>query len=297
MPAEIRPRPILRVSLLAVVAAAIAATVVGVRSLSNGDGDAIDQAGYAPAFVLTGVAPGAPVGSLDDGFVPPAAPADERTAVIRFFDAEIAGDATASFGLLSAADRDAIGSLENWEVGAPARPLYLDAELVDVVEGRARVEAELEPRVSEIDGVVPSNAVIELDVVAEDGGYRVSLANSTFTPRRPNVDLADDVARNWVDAAIACDDGRRTDLEYEGNLLGTAGLPDQLCGSESSPSVATSGSLELLLDPAPILNAFGEPAAEWSRVVRIDGTGVAPSVYVVLAPYGERWVVVGGLAG
>jgi hypothetical protein len=286
-----------RLTLGVAALAVVGGSIAGVTAVTS-DADAkIDQTGYAPAFTLTGVVPGAPVLTVDDGVSAPAAAHTVTDAVARFFAAEITGDTATSFAQLSAADREAVGSLENWDVAADLRPGYLAYRVLGVSTGRVVLDVDITPRVSEVDGVTPSSATIELDVVAEDGGFRISLANSTFVPIYPNPELADSVAMQWVNAARECDDAARSALEYDGNLLGTLGLVERLCRAAGTATVAASGSLDALVDPSSILNAFGEAAAEWSRVVSVEGvSGVAP-LHVVLAPLGERWVVIGGLSG
>ncbi len=257
--------------------------------------DGTDRTGYAPTVTLVGVEPGSPVAV--DSATPAIAPAavTPAEAVRGFLDAEIAGRPEDSYGRLSAADRDVVGEAEDWAATYDERPAYLAYDLVDAGDDQVIVEARRAPMVSEIHGVAPMSERIEFAIAAEDGGFRVALDATTYTARYPEAPGAAVVAADWVRAAQACrpDDAAR--LEYEGNILGTLGLGKSLCGTEGEPTAAATGMLDRLADPTMVLSAFGDSATEWARIVDIAGLA-GPPVQVILAPYGERWVVVGGVA-
>lgn len=281
--------------LAAVAMVVVGASVVGIIAVTSRDADGVDQTGYAPSFALTGVTPGAPVAAPEAPIETPAPAPDATQAVVGYLDAEIAGDYVTSYGRLSAHDRTAIGDLEDWEVGADNRPTVTSYRIVDVVGDTVHVEIDSVAAVSEIYGVSPASATIEFATEREDGGFRLTLLNSTMTPNFPSDDLAAPVATQWVEAARSCDDGTRGSLEYDGNLLGTLALAESLCGVPGAVSGVSVGLLDSLDDPSTILNAFGEQAGEWSRVVRIEGVAGTPPVHVVVAPLGDRWVVIGAL--
>ena len=282
-------------ALAAVALVVVGASVVGVIAVTSRDANGVDQTGYAPSFSLTGVTPGAPVAAAPAPIeVLPAAP-DATQAVVGYLDAEIAGDYVSSYGRLSAEDRTAVGNLEDWEVGADNRPTVTGYRIIDVVGDTVLVDIDVVAAVSEIYGVSPASAAIEFTTEREDGGFRLALLSSTMTPHFPSENLAEPVATQWVEAARSCDDGARDSLEYDGNLLGTLALAESLCGVPGAASGVRVGLLDSLDDPSTILNAFGEQAGEWSRVVRIEGVAGTPPVHVVVAPLGDRWVVIGAL--
>ena len=282
-------------ALAAVALVVVGASVVGIIAVTSRDADGVDQTGYAPLFSLTGVTPGAPVAATEAPVKVPAAAPDARQAVVGYLDAEIAGDYVSSYGQLGAEDRMSVGDPEDWEVGARNRPTVTNYRIIDVVGDTVLVDVDVVAAVSEIYGVSPASATIEFTTEREDGGFRLTLLNSTMTPHFPSENLADPVAIEWVEAARSCDDGARDSLEYDGNLLGTLDLAESLCGVPGAASGVRVGRLDTLADPSTILNAFGEQAGEWSRVVRIDGVAGTPPVHVVVAPLGDRWVVIGAL--
>ncbi len=281
---------VLGVAALALIATG--AVVLGQRLSSTGE---VDQSGYAPPLSLSGVSRGTPFDASvepDYGSVA-ASPAE---AVRRYLDGEFEGDHVKSFGQLTLADRRAIGTADDWDVTADERPTLRSYRLVEVGRDRVRADVEVVPAVNEIDGVSPAAATIEFAIRHEDGGSRISLTDTTFTPHYPDHILATASAVSWVDAAQQCDADVRSGLEYEGNLLGTFGLAESLCGVTGDPKVSATGSLDSLNDPSVVLNAFGEQAAVWSQVVSIEGVTGVPPLDVVLAPFGDHWVVIGALS-
>ena len=259
-------------------------------------GGDVDQSGYAPTLSLSGVAPGTPFAESGEPVVSPAATHPVQ-AVSRYLDGEIGSDHVMSFGQLSAADRLAIGTADDWDVTSDERPTLLSYRIAEVEGDRVLAEVDVVPAVNEIEGVSPAAATIEFVIRQEDGGSRISLADTTFTPRYPEHNLAEGPAVSWAEAAQQCDAATRGALEYEGNLLGTLGLPESLCGVEGTPAVTANRSLDSLSDPSVLLNAFGERAAEWSRVVTIGGLKGVPPLDVLLAPFRDHWVVIGVLSG
>jgi hypothetical protein len=127
--------------------------------------------------------------------------------------------------------------------------------------------------------------------VREDGGVRLGLADTSVSPRYPARAGAATAASDWVAAAQAC--GSAADAyAYEGSLLGELGVREGLCGRAGSAITGEVEALDALRDPTVVLTAFSEGAADWAAVVEVTGLdGVAP-LHVVLAPLGDRWVVV-----
>jgi hypothetical protein len=279
-----------------VIGGLVVMTSVGVAAWLIGRNDAtVDQNGYAPVVTLSGVVDGAPIPTAATPAVASAAPSPAE-AVTRYLDAEIAGRTDDSYAQLSSTDRSAVGDAEDWQIAADDRPDYQSYEVVDAAYDQVVVDARPTPMVSEIKGVAPERERIEFAINAEDGGYRIGLAETTFSPSYPAPEAAAGVATQWVAGQQACTPAASASLEYDGNLLGTLDLGPSLCGATGQPEVVRSGDLGVLTDPSTVLSAFGEPATEWTRIVEVGGLDGRAPVQVILAPYGDRWVVVGGLA-
>jgi hypothetical protein len=186
--------------------------------------------------------------------------------------------------------------LEDWAAAGEERPILRSYRIVSADDGRVAADVEVVPTVNEITGVRPGSATMEFRAVEADGGWRLRLAETTFSPHFADDDGAPPVALSWIAAAQRCDDDARTALQYDGNLLGELQLATALCERAGTAKASDAKRLDALVDPTVILNSFGEDAALWSRVVTVDGLGGAPSVNVLLAPFGDRWVVIGGLS-
>src|SRR5215218_1491862 len=188
----------------------------------------------------TGVVLPGPVGRSDgDPFaareqepvpVPPGSPAEAATA---FLDAEVAGDADASFPYLSAEDRadhtDAAGWLEDHaDLWTPRS--YRLTGVADAGNGTATATADvaLEPRIDEFVGLVPARATLTLPLVQEDGGWRIAFSESAYEPRYPDDAGAVDAVRTWAEARTRCE----TAAQWDADLLDSPYLADSLCGAD-----------------------------------------------------------------
>jgi hypothetical protein len=234
---------------------------------------------------------GLPVPDFDRPHEPLPAPADTPVdAVRRYLDAEIAADGGTAYGALATDSRARAGDAAGWAAAAPDRPHVLGYDrLLSPDSGRqsgtATVETtvSLEPRLDEVSGLVPARAVIEFAAVAEDGGWRIDLEASTWTPLLPPDDGAVTAVERWAEARRQCAPAG----EYEGSLLDSPVLADQLCGARG-PIVA--GPPERLTDVSgPVIAALGPESVEWARVVPLSGP---VDLHVVAAPLGDDWVIV-----
>jgi hypothetical protein len=143
----------------------------------------------------------------------------------------------------------------------------------------------LEPRLDEVSGFVPDHADVDWRVVAEDGGWRVDIADSTLHPMLPDESGATSAAAEWATARQEC----RTDGEYAGSLLGSPVLGDQLCGVHGDVVAGSPAPLGDVLS-SEIVAAFGPDATTWARTVTLSSPA---QLTVVTAPFGDHWVVVG----
>ena len=224
---------------------------------------------------------------------PPDAPAPTpRDAVQRFLDAEVAQQYSVSYGLLSAPDRDEQSSRAAWtadHADLPAIEGYR-VDRAEMQDNRADVAValRLHAQLSPTDGLVPARARATYVTVAEDGGWRIAFDQSSFAAQYPSTASAPTAVRSWVRARVAC----RHAPEFVGGLLGAAARADELCGAHGATHVGRAVRLPETDQDQPFLAAFGSEVHEWSRVIPVD----APvRLRVVVAPLGERWLVVGVL--
>ena len=286
-------------ALLAIAAAALVGTGVTIAIVRGGDEpfrnsprasdtlDRIDPAARGQADV-------AGLAADTAALLPPAA--TPQAAVAGLLDALVAGQPERSYSFLDAADRTALGPLPTWQGRAPSLPRYLGYEVSGVDGTTVQTAVTIEPRLDEVVGYVPSRASISWSTVSEDGGYRVSLTDSTTEPVLPTDADATVAAETWVGARQRCqaDDG------YSGNLLGQPTVAEQLCRAPGTFRAGAATSIERFRDPSLLLNAFGADAATFVRVVPVDGPTEtsAPgrsglSLQVALAPFGDTWEVIG----
>lgn len=246
-----------------------------------GLGDVADSRRQAGASVLTDAAEAEPAG----------APASTPFAAVeQFLTAEAAGDFATSYGLLSAADRRALGSPAEWTTAHGHLPRITAYTLGAVDAGPARAEVaagvELEAELDEIVGLVPAKADATWVAGAEDGGWRVAFAESTLVPRYPPEEDARAAVADWVAARRECRHGD----EYAGGLLGSPDLARGLCRTKGEIELGAVAPLDPGSGAQPFLAAFGPEVFSWARVVPVAAPG---PLEVVLAPVGERWLVLG----
>ena len=215
-----------------------------------------------------------------------------RDAVQRFLDAESAQQYGASYGLLSAPDRAEHESRAGWTADHADLPAIAGFRLdgVQVHDDRADVAValRLHPQLNPDDGLVPARARATYIAVAEDGGWRVAFGESSLAAEYPSTASAPGAVRSWVRARVRCAHAP----EFVGGLLGAAARADELCGAHGAVHVGRAVRLPETDQDQPFLAAFGSDVHEWSRVVPVD----APvRLRVVVAPLGERWLVVGVL--
>jgi hypothetical protein len=266
---------------------AVLLLVLGALVLRRGDGDE----------GTTGVALPAPVGRSDgDPFArageapvaaPPGSPAEAATT---FLDAEVAGDVERSFPLLSAGDRAEHGDPAGWLEAHADLWVPTGYRLTAVEEAgdtaTATADITLRPQIDEFVGLVPARARLALPLVQEDGGWRVAFGDSTYEPEYPDEGGAVDAVRAWAEARTRC----ATAAQWDGGLLDSPYLADALCGAEDELRIGRPDTLDALDDAGAYLDDFGDVAADWARVVPVEGP---VRLDAVAAPLGNSWVVIG----
>lgn len=221
----------------------------------------------------------------------PAAPSP-TVAVDRFASAEIAGNHEESYAMLARADRVAVRGKTGWMQSAALRPALRSFEQRSVVQQdtTAQIEgpATFEPRLDEVVGLVPRRANLRWRAVAEDGGWRVAHTATSVEPVLPADSGAADAVRGWVAARQRCQSP--VSLEYSYGLVGIVGLADQLCNKNAAVQLGNTSVLGERPNPSAVIAAFGPQADLWARMVEVKSP---EPMHVVLAPFDDRWVVVG----
>ncbi|MGZ4799183.1 MAG: hypothetical protein ACXVJW_13015 [Acidimicrobiia bacterium] len=304
-PAETRRAPRLagRARGLAIVGLGLAlglGAALGPRVLDDAHastGDAAPPSGAVPLASLStrqvaaasssaGAAVAAPSAQPDPAGAPAASP---RAAIDAFLTAETDGAYDTSYGLLSAADRTRVGGRAAWTSSHANLPPVTGYTIESVEESgpdaTVVTATDLRASLDDVIGLVPAHATATWIAVQEDGGWRVAYSRSRLAPRYPAESLAVDAAREWVTARQSC----RHAAEWTGGVLGPTFIGRRLCHA-SGPAVVGAPT-ELLDDPAgDVTAAFGPDVYSWARLVPVTGPA---RLDLVVAPVGERWLVIG----
>lgn len=147
-------------------------------------------------------------------------------------------------------------------------------------------------KISEIDGVVSSQAIVRIKTIAESGGFKVLWSRRVTEQLFPEMNAVENLAvqravMSWAAARQACE--LQPSNQYSSGLVGVVGLADALCKTVGAPSIGEVQDIYGLDEPEPLIQAFGGSASSWARVVSIN----APvPMNVVVAPKGKDWIVV-----
>ncbi|MGH9051219.1 MAG: hypothetical protein ACRDY4_15930 [Acidimicrobiia bacterium] len=269
---------------------------VAVPRLLDSDDDSFSAG--SPRVALSDLAdardPATPL-ALGPGEAEPPAPASATpdVAVDAFLTAEARRDYATSYGLLSAADRDEIGSRKEWaaahgELETVTSFVLGPVRALDAASAEVEAGVTFESTLDETRGLVPARARATWVAVAEDGGWRVARSRSRVTPQYPDEQGAVSAAAAWVGARKSCD----RSMQYEDGLVGVAAPVERLCDARGPVRVGAVAPLEPDAGVEPFLAAFGPEVLSWARVV--PTTSPVPMA-VVLAPVADTWLVIGTL--
>lgn len=214
---------------------------------------------------------------------------DPLSAVEGFLAAEAAGDFARSWSLLSGDDRARFMSAAGWEAAHEQIPPVTGFQAGEAgADGSVAVLLQLKAGLDGVLGLVPARAESTWRTTAEDGGWRVAFSRSELRPLYLDDGGATDAAVSWARARQGCD---TRPAEQHGSLVGVPGLASQLCDTAGEP---TSTELSRLpsADATRLISAFGAGVVDWARIVHLDGP---VAMRAVLAPVGQRWLVVGVL--
>ncbi len=205
-----------------------------------------------------------------------------------FLDAIVKRDASTAFRLLAKKDRNFFGSPEQFGAELSRAAPWLAARFTTT--GSTLVATvHRAPELDDALGLITADSTVTLSAVDEAGVWHIDWRNriASAEPTLSDARATGDVLR-WARARQAC--RPVAGLEHETGLAGVAGFAPALCGTKGAASVGDVASLEELEDPGPFIDAFGGDVMRWGRVVTLR----APiDMRVVVAPVGDRWVVVG----
>lgn len=280
-----------RTLLVAVASLALGVAITAGISAVRGNDGAAPAAGETTTTEL-------PIGEPVDvpaitGTVEPGAPADSpEAAVTAFLDAELAGDFTASYLLLSATDREEYRTPAGWVAShADVLPPVTGYEVEDLAADDSRATivtvTGFEPSLDQVVGLVPERARATWVAVAEDGGWAVALSESNFEPLHPPDAEATAAVQAWVRSHQEC----RPDGEHS-PVLGLPALALALCDTDGPVRVGEVERFTEGFDTNTFLAAYGAPVLEWARVVPVEGP---VELRAVVAPIGRQWTVIGVL--
>jgi CBS domain-containing protein len=223
-----------------------------------------------------------------------------EAAAVEFGRAIVDGRIDVAYALLTANERDRLGSAARFRDAltreSPWRSILLDGEpntgaASSPTGTSVALTVTQSAGIDDIRGVVAPTATVRFPVVNEDGSWRVRWERRQLTPH-----YAADESRLRRDVTTWVADRQRQcgptspASEYAGGLIGIVGLADGLCTTKGAAVVSGVGDFYSLDDPQPLLDAFGSASYDWARVVSLSAP--AP-MDVIAAPFGDRWLVVG----
>lgn len=216
---------------------------------------------------------------------------DQSTALASgnsFVDAVVRRDAATAFHLLVREDQLFFGSPAQFGAALARSAPWLDAQ-VSVTGPSIVATVRRQPQLDDALGLITANATVELSAVNESGLWHVDWRNRTVSaePTLASAQAITDVAL-WAETRQKCQPD--STLEHDTGLVGVSGFAASLCKAEGVVSVGDVSSLDTLDDAGPFFDAFGSDVMTWGRVVQLR---TPMNMQVVVAPIGERWVVVG----
>jgi hypothetical protein len=214
----------------------------------------------------------------------------KTATVTKFVTALVEQKPNEAFAFLSTSDQQRYGSADRFAAELAGQPAWL-AATVDAF-GVATVTRE--PVLDPVFGLVPETARVTMAVATEPTSTpgastsKVSWSRRTETSIEgaPESGIAEEV-RNWVGARQRCEN--TPSQETVNGLVGVVGLATALCETTGDAVLGDTVDLLATNDPAPVLDAYGNDAARWARVVPLTSP---VAMNVVVAPLGGTWKVI-----
>jgi len=223
-------------------------------------------------------------------------PTSARGALEAFLGAERDGLAARSFGLLTAADQQDVGSAASWAASSADRPrpvtFTITSEAVTAEGEQISVDVSRQPSLDQFSGFVSARAAQTWRVVRDGTTWRVAAEPFAENPMLPPMAAAASVVDRWLGASSDCDRSGAVSLQGVPDLIGPEDLANAPCRERGSWTVA--GPV-LTLDRAPdaqtFVEAYGPDVGTWTRLVPVRGPRT--HFFVATAPLGDDWRVIG----
>lgn len=217
-------------------------------------------------------------------------------AVRDLLQAEQRGDSAASFLVLSRESRAEYKDVSDWIKRRQQLPAVTGFRIDPDSEGEkgdraGKVSAVVEhtPGLDPFRGLSAARETQVFTGRKEGDGWLVD-GDPVVDPLLPSDTSAVEGATAWVAAVQACDRKKAEGLQVVRDIFGTAQGAEGLCGKQGP---VTPGPVERLtpgIASTDIVAQYSTDALVWARVVRMT----SPAGFgVVLAPLGERWLVLG----
>lgn len=213
-----------------------------------------------------------------------------KAAVTAVLAAEQRRDHDTSFALLSAKGREEYPDAESWARRRSQVP-EITGFRVDKVDGSVvLVTVDHTPGLDPFVGLSTAHDTQKWTARRDRGSWFVD-PEPAITLEVPDDAPAAPAAAAWTKAVQRCDEPAAIKLQVEPTLLGASTGESNLCGSSDAVSTTPPAALPATLDSSALVAQYGEASLTWARVVGVRVGDIALSV--MLAPIGERWLVVG----
>jgi hypothetical protein len=208
-----------------------------------------------------------------------------------FADAIVAGNADRAFALLTESEQQSIGSAERFQTELLREPSWVGA----TVDAGGIITVEREAALDPVFGLVPGTARVTIPVATNPSSLsepKVMWSRRQEEPQREISETGIEAAvTQWAAARQQCKSG--AEQQTVNGLVGVVGLADRLCGADGAIDIALvdgrAGDILGLADPASVIDAYGNDAARWARVVPLQSP---VAMNVIVAPIGAAWKVI-----
>jgi len=214
-----------------------------------------------------------------------------RDAVELLLVAEQNGDPAASYRLLGEELRGVYRDVAEWTVRRTQLPPPTGFEIEfgddeDTVTAIVIHDPGLDPFI----GLSPARERQTFAGVEEGGGWLIA-AEAEVEILFPDDVLATTAVTDWATAVQTCDQAAADALQGIDAIFGSSVGAGELCGSEGA---VTAEAPERLLggpESADLIAQYSTDAIDWARAVPV--TGPVSPFFVIVAPIGETWSVIG----
>lgn len=230
------------------------------------------------------------VQSESAGTAPSAPKPSPEAALDALLTAEMAKDHEASFRLLSAEGRRRHPDSASWASRRNETPPIISFRIEPGGEAEVVASVSHRPALDPFIGLSAAQERQTWTARREGGGWLLD-AEPKVELLLPNADRASAAALEWSRAVQACDAERARRRQAVAEPLGASTPPGRLCGATGEVAV---GPVENV-PPGPasqeLVAQYGPDLYQWAKAVRV--TAPASPFYVVLAPLGDDWQVIG----